>query len=118
MVRSRPLLNQSLAEVSLGTWLLEQDQGLLAKTAGLFPLEEATRASSTGRISRNRMNLSILLSIAEGLHNYINTYSVMGTTINNVHDTGVRLRKESIQSMQGGGSGVTRIVDTSPLQWS
>lgn len=58
------------------------------------------------------MNVSVLLSIAKGLHNYINTYSVMGTTINNVHDTGVRLRKESIQLMKGGGSGVTRIVDT------
>lgn len=57
------------------------------------------------------MNLSIL-SIAEGLHNYINTYSVMGTMINNVRDTGVRLRKESIQSMKGGDSGVTRMVDT------
>lgn len=68
--------------------------------------------SSTGRISGNRMNLSVLLSIAKGLHNYINTYSVMGTTINNVCDTGVRLRKEPIQSMKGGGLGVTRVVDT------
>lgn len=36
----------------------------------------------------------------------------MGTTINSVPDAGVRLRKESIQSMKGGVSGVTRIVDT------
>ena len=32
--------------------------------------------------------------------------------INNVQDTGIRLRKKSIQSMKGRDSGVTRIVDT------
>ena len=35
-----------------------------------------------------------------------------GNMINNVQDTGIRLRKKSIQSMKGRDSGVTRIVDT------
>lgn len=58
------------------------------------------------------MNLSILLSIAKRLHKYINTYGVMGTMIHNGQGTGVRPRKEPSQSMKGGGSGVSRIVDT------
>lgn len=74
-------------------------------------LEKAIRASSIGRISGKRMNLSIFLSIAKELHKHINTYTVMGTMISNVQDTGIGLRKTCIQSMKGGDSGVTRIVD-------
>ena len=74
-------------------------------------LEKATRASSIGRISGKKINLSIFLSIAKELHKHINTYNVMGTKINNVQDTGIRLRKKCIQSMKGGDSGVTRTLD-------
>lgn len=74
-------------------------------------LEKATRASSIGRISGKKINLSIFLSIAKELQKHINTYNVMGTKINNVQDTGIRLRKKCIQSMKGGDSGVTRTVD-------
>lgn len=58
------------------------------------------------------MNLSIPLSIAKRLHKSINTYSAVGTMINDMQDTAVIPRKESIQSMLGRGSGVSRIVDT------
>ena len=74
-------------------------------------LEKATIASSIGRISGKKINLSIFLSIAKELHKHINTYNVMGTKINNVQDTGIRLRKKCIQSMKGGDSGVTRTLD-------
>lgn len=84
---------------------------MLAKKTEGMSLEKAIRASSIGRISGKRMNLSIFLSIAKELHKHINTYTVMGTMISNVQDTGIGLRKTCIQSMKGGDSGVTRIVD-------
>lgn len=48
------------------------------------------------------------LSIAKRFHKYMNTYSIMRTMKKNIQDTGIRLRKEFIQSVKG-GSPVDRV---------